>query len=387
MSSMWNVSVINKGEKWIDLEVVLAHPDAGSFAEDPVFALELLTSEAYGFDDNYNRVATSPLSESINFDDSYLPSSLSPRVDEFIEKVVIYEAHNIPFDESDAHAKVDEQVLALGVDRDDDEWDGHWDDFWRDFWHSKENLPWARYRIWVTDEKWIEHMELGQEFDTASYSEYGPWIDEDRMISLEDEGDSAARKGVEGFHQSEIPPGNNMMDTELIRSMAENSDAISKEEIDEKLAEHAKFLASGGANGSFMRLEVAGIPLNIYQGAGSEGSQLEIRMKKFEPGTSLAGKDLSYADLSGALCEHVDFSGANLDGAILTDGFFANASFEGASMRNIDFSGADFTNASFKNANLQDGDFEIVNCSNADFTGANIKGATFKGANLTGIKR
>ncbi len=41
--------MIRKGSKWIDLEVMMCHPDAGDLPEDPAFALLLLTSEAYCF--------------------------------------------------------------------------------------------------------------------------------------------------------------------------------------------------------------------------------------------------------------------------------------------------------------------------------------------------
>lgn len=384
---MWNVSVINKGKKWIDLEVVLAHPDAGSFAEDPVLALEYLTSEAYGYDSDYNNIPKCPLGEAIDFKESYLPSSLEPRVDEFIENVVIYEAHNVPFEESEAHEKVDQQVLDSGIDRDDDDWDEAWEDLWRDFWDDKSNLPWARYRIWVTDEKWIEHLTIGQAFDTASFSESGPWIDDNFVIRLEEENDAEGRKSVDGFNHSEVPPRENTMDMSLIRSMTGSGDTLAGETLREMIAEHQKFLLSGGSGGSFMRLEAAGLPLNIYNGSATEGTQLEIRLKKIEPGTDLSGVDLSYADLSGVMCEGVNFSGAILDGAILTDSFFANASFDNASVRNVDFSGSDLSNASFRNTNLENADFEIANCQGADFTGAHISTATFKGANLDQVKR
>lgn len=188
MSSMWGVSVIGKGKKWIDMEVVLAHPDAGDFPEDPVFALALLTSEAYGWDKDYNRVAESPLSAKIPFDDSYLPETLRSRAAEFVEKVLIYEAHNVPFEESEAHEKVGQIVKDnLGIDEDHEDWDDEWEEEWRNFWDNKDNLPWAKYRIWVTDEQWIEHLKVGKHFDTASFSEDGPWISENRMIAVENE--------------------------------------------------------------------------------------------------------------------------------------------------------------------------------------------------------
>lgn len=188
MSSMWDVSVIGKGKKWIDMEVLLAHPDAGNFPEDPAFALALLTSEAYSFDKDYNRVATSRLSQEIPFDDSYLPSSLGPIADKFIEKVLIYQACNVPFIEDEAHEKVGQKVKDnLGIDEDHEDWDDEWEEEWRNFWDNAENLPLAKYRIWVTDEQWIEHLNVGKHFDTASFSENGPWIKENRLIVPENE--------------------------------------------------------------------------------------------------------------------------------------------------------------------------------------------------------
>lgn len=188
MSSMWDVSVIGKGNKWIDMEVHLAHPDAGNFPEDPVFALALLTSEAYGWDKDYNRVATSPLSKEIPFDESYLPESLSSRVDKFIEKVLIYQAHNVPFEESEAHEKVGQKVKDnLGIDEDHEDWDDEWEEEWRNFWDNGDNLPRAKYRIWVTEDQWTEHLKVGKHFDTASFSEVGPWIRENRSISPEND--------------------------------------------------------------------------------------------------------------------------------------------------------------------------------------------------------
>lgn len=91
MSPLWKVKVTQKGKLWIDLdlEVVLYHPDAGDFPDDPVFALLLLTSEAY--------MPTSPLGEAIPCEDSYTPDTVRPRLSEFVEKVVVYEGHNVPF--------------------------------------------------------------------------------------------------------------------------------------------------------------------------------------------------------------------------------------------------------------------------------------------------
>lgn len=185
MSSLWDVSVIGKGKKWIDLEVVQAHSDAGNFPEDPVFALALLTSEAYKFDESYKRIPASPLGEKIPFDDSYLCSSLSKIVNEFIEKVVVYETKSVPFELADE--KVSQQLIAMGLTKGNDDWFDAFEEKWQEFWSSREAIARSKYRIWVNDEKWMEHMEIGKSFDTAAYSENGPWVEEDRAIALDDE--------------------------------------------------------------------------------------------------------------------------------------------------------------------------------------------------------
>lgn len=387
MSSLWSVSVINKGKDWIDLKVVLDHPDAGSFAEDPVFALCLLTQEAYGFDDKYNYVANSPLAEQIPHDKSYQPYDVAPRVAEFIRKVVVYETRNCPFDEFEAHRKTDEQVLAMGINKDDEAWENVWQDKWRAYWGNPDSLPNGFYRIWVTGPEWIQHLSIGQTFDSAAYSEDGPWINYNRVVSIEEPADAQARAAVPGFQGSEVLPRKTEMNAGLIRTMAMASVPFTNTEIQQALLAHKQFLDSGGAGGRFERLQVAGLPLNVYISNGSVGKHLEWRHKQVPRGSSITNADFSYADLSGCMCENVTFAGSVFKGALLTDSFFAGASFEGASMVDTDFTGCDLTNVSFKNADLRNADFEIANCTGADFTGANLAGASFKGTNLDGVIR
>eukprot|EP01040_Poterioochromonas_malhamensis_P011177 gene11177-12177_t len=184
-SDLWIVTIIRKGNKWIDVEVMMCHPDAGDLPEDPAFALLLLTSEAYGFGPGYQRISKGPLGEAFQFDKSYLPDHVEPRVPEFIEKVLVYEAHNVPFNEHEAHAKVDDKVLADGIERGSADWEAVSSKYWNEFWRSKADIPWGIYRIWVTDDKWTSHLEPGQSFGSASYSEKGPYINEDRLIDPE----------------------------------------------------------------------------------------------------------------------------------------------------------------------------------------------------------
>lgn len=196
------------------------------------------------------------------------------------------------------------------------------------------------------------------------------------------------RKYIEGFYQSEIPPRDSDMDPTLIRSMASGATPFTEEQVKKMLEEHDKFIHTGGSGGRFERLQLSGIPMNIYMGRkGKEGKQLEVRMKHFSAETSLENAQLSYSDFAGAIAEEVNFQGAKLDHSLLTDSFLAGANFDNSSAVGADFTGADLTGASFANADLRNADFEICNCTGVDFTGANLEGALFKGTTLNGIRR
>lgn len=196
------------------------------------------------------------------------------------------------------------------------------------------------------------------------------------------------RKYIEGFKHSEAPPRDSDMDATLIRSMAAGASPFTKEEVEEMLEEHDKFIHSGGSGGRFERLQLSGIPMNIYMGGkGKEGKQFEVRMKHFSAEVSLENTALTYSDFAGAIAEEVNFQGAKLDHSLLTDAFLAGANFDNSSAVGADFTGADLTGASFVNADLRNADFEICNCTGVDFTGANIEGASFKGTSLNGIRR
>lgn len=196
------------------------------------------------------------------------------------------------------------------------------------------------------------------------------------------------RKHIEGFNQSEVPPRDSDMDPTLIRSMAAGATPFTKDEVKEMLEEHDKFIHSGGSGGRFERLQLSGIPMNIYMGGkGTEGKQFEVRMKHFSAEVSLENVQLTYSDFAGVIAEEVNFQGAKLDYSLLTDAFLAGANFDNSSVVGVDFTGADLTGASFVNADLRNADFEITNCTGVDFTGANLEGALFKGTTLNGIRR
>jgi uncharacterized protein YjbI with pentapeptide repeats len=193
------------------------------------------------------------------------------------------------------------------------------------------------------------------------------------------------RKAVPGFKDSEVPPRDSTMNLELIRMMAEGTEEIPQKTLNTMIAEHKEFVFCGGSAGTFERLSVAGMPMNIFRGKVSGGTQLVV--KNLGKKSDLSGAELTCSDFSGSLCEEVDFSKAILDRSMFTEGFFKGSNFEGASCRGTDFTNSDLRYANFRNADLHNADFEIANCEYADFTGAILDGASFKGANLDNIKR
>lgn len=185
MSAMWQITVREIRSQWVDLELVFHHPDAGSFPEDRTFALCLLTGEAYRYDSDAGRnISRCPLGDAIAFDKSYAPNDVEERVDEFVRRVVIYETHNVPWDEAAAHEQVDHEVLAHGIGRDSDQWTDAWHRHWGRYWEDKNSLPWAVYRIWVTDPKWLQHLSIGMTFESAAFSLSGPWVNEARNMPV-----------------------------------------------------------------------------------------------------------------------------------------------------------------------------------------------------------
>jgi uncharacterized protein YjbI with pentapeptide repeats len=126
-------------------------------------------------------------------------------------------------------------------------------------------------------------------------------------------------------------------------------------------------------------------------------------------GGSLAGLDLTGADLSslnlrghdlsGATCEDASFAGAALDGATLSECVLSAADFGGASLRGAvleraDLTGARLAGADFSEATLTEAtlakcfaaevSFRAVKAEGADFSGAMLRDCAFQGALLTG---
>lgn len=387
MSSLWDIEVINKGNDWVDMEVLFGHPDAGAFPEDPNFALQLLTNQAYKYDDSYNKISKCSLGDKIEPDKSFLPDDLVIHVDDVIKNVTVYKAERIPFDESAAHELMNSKVKELGIDEESDEWENKWHDFWREYWADPKNLPVAYYRIKSTDPKWIEHISVGMKFDSAAFSQDGPFIEDNIDLKINIPSDATAQDKLDEFEGSNIPPRESSMNMETIRSLAENSDPLEKQDIEDILNLHKQFLESGGAGGKWNIMQLSGLPMNIYNKDGESGKQIVMRSKAIAKGLDLTDQNISYADLSGVIAEEINFNNSKFDGSMATNAFFAKSSFIGASLVGADFTESDLQGVSFENADLTNADFEICNLMGADFTGAKIKGASFKGANLKDIKR
>ena len=110
MSSLWDVSILNRGAAWVDVQVTLEHPDAGPFPESPGFALQLLLVPAYGYDAAYQRRAKAPLGHEFGLDEYYDAELVSRRASDYIQSVCIYKTVNVPFVEKKGHAGIDKRV-------------------------------------------------------------------------------------------------------------------------------------------------------------------------------------------------------------------------------------------------------------------------------------
>lgn len=388
MSDMWSVEVVNRGERWVDLCVRQRHPDAGAMPEDKQFALSLLLNEAYGYDDKWQRRATSPLGEQFPIDRYWDAEVVAQRQDEFIESVRIYRQVNAPFNEKAAHAAVDRKVLEKGIERDGDDWEDEWTSEWNAWWAADDGPPIATYRIVVTDPRWLAHLTLGQSFDSAAYCLSGERLGENRDEAPPLPADARARPGLSDFPMAQVPRGERSMNPELIAGLAASSEPLAGAGLAAAVAAHREFLASGGRGGAWQLLSVSGMPLCIYTGArGASGEQLVLRHKTIAAGSELGGQELAHADLSGSVCRGVRFAGATISDCAAIDAFFDDADFSQAVLRGTDFSGSSLQRCSFRGADLRGADFEHTDCTGADFTGAKLEGARFPGAILEGVRR
>lgn len=105
------------------------------------------------------------------------------------------------------------------------------------------------------------------------------------------------------------------------------------------------------------------------------------RFSNLSSPTDLANRDLSGANLAGAMFTFDDSTGANFTGANLAGATFKNVNLTGAIFDNADLSGAQVTNTDFTGA-----DFTGTNLSGAAIELTTIGGSIFAGATLTGLR-
>ena len=89
------------------------------------------------------------------------------------------------------------------------------------------------------------------------------------------------------------------------------------------------------------------------------------------------GQALSNTSFAGAVGRGANFAGADLHGAIFTQGAFADADFKGADLSDALMDRADFSGTDLRNALLNG-----VIASGSSFAGAQIEGADFSDALL-----
>lgn len=178
-------------------------------------------------------------------------------------------------------------------------------------------------------------------------------------------------------------------DHTLMRMLADAREPIHQDEWEDIVAEHARFLASGGAEwpGIWNSLVQSDITFGLYDGPeAEEGAQADLHVRRLE-GVNATGDDLRYAHLVGVVAPKVSFAGADLARAFATDCDLQGADFEGADLTRADFSRSDLRGANFRGADLSFTDFENCDMRGADFTGARLRGTKFPNANLEDATR
>jgi len=92
-------------------------------------------------------------------------------------------------------------------------------------------------------------------------------------------------------------------------------------------------------------------------------------------GQDFSGQNLAQTSFAGAQGRDARFRGADLHGAILTQGAFPMADFSGADLSDALMDKVDFAGADFRNAVLRG-----VIATGSNFTGARVEGADFSDA-------
>jgi hypothetical protein len=177
------------------------------------------------------------------------------------------------------------------------------------------------------------------------------------------------------------------INNELIFSMAESSSPVTKSELEKLISDHNRFLADGGAGGTWQTMLVGGLVIGVYYGASaSEGEQAQLAGKILSD-LNLKNITIPYSNGIGMICRKQNFFQSNLRNSLFTDCFFEGTCFEEANLSGCDFSRSKMTGCSFKNADLTGVDFENCDLTGSDFRGAKLSGSRFPGAIIKNINR
>ncbi|MFT3711381.1 MAG: pentapeptide repeat-containing protein [Archangium sp.] len=178
------------------------------------------------------------------------------------------------------------------------------------------------------------------------------------------------------------------MDPELLAKLTAGRPTMSAEEWANALAEHETFVrhVRPGWGQRWQVLEVAGLPLAVWEGRTSEhGKQLNLNLGNLT-GLTLDFAHLEAAAMPGVMAVGVSFRQANLRLALLTDARLDGCDLSMSRLDMTDFSRASLRGANFKKAVVTDTDFENADLRDCDFTGASFKKPKLKGAKLDGAK-
>jgi len=171
MSALWNAEVLSKQRAAVDVRLRQVHPDSGAFEHGKVFALRLIYDEAYGYGPELARESRGPLGDALSLDQTLDAAYMKAHADRFVQRVEVFDVSGPPLDFDTAHAQVDREVSAMGIDREEPAWEATWETAWNEVWRDVTRLPAATYRIEVTDPRWLEHLAPGQTWESTAYED------------------------------------------------------------------------------------------------------------------------------------------------------------------------------------------------------------------------
>lgn len=170
MSALWSAKVVAKDGHRVTVQVRVIHPDSGEFSDAKKFAFRLIYDLAYCYGPGLVREACGPLGEAVQLEQTFDGAFLDGIVDRFIERVAVRDVRNAPLDVEALRERIDRELSARGVRRDGGAaWSEAWQERWDAFWCDPARLPAATYEIDVTDPRWIAHLELGSQWESAAY--------------------------------------------------------------------------------------------------------------------------------------------------------------------------------------------------------------------------